>query len=55
MKYYKINKLENMMANIVAEGYCAIWQSIEEVNNPFMRANKRKLFAKACKKLSEGK
>ena len=52
MKYYPLDKLNNMICNIVAEGKKEIWQSIEEIKNPLERCKERKLFAVSIKKLN---
>lgn len=51
MKYHTINNLESIMIDILCEGEKEIWQTIEQETNALIRAEKRKLFAKAMKKI----
>jgi len=52
--FHKITPLESMMIQIRDDGQIATWQYIEETfNNPLQRAEARKLFAQAVKKMEE--
>ena len=55
MKYHKLNNLENMMSNLIAEGQQAVWLYIEEETNAFKRCEKRKLYWQALNKIRKGK
>ena len=54
MKYHKLNNLENMMTNIVAEGREATWNEIDKIQNVFERIKVRKLYWQAIKKIGKG-
>jgi len=50
-EYHNYNEFENMLANILEEGEREVWQSLEEIKNPFERCKQRKLFAQAVHKI----
>lgn len=54
-KFFHMDKLHNMMANIIAEGEKEVWQSIEEVKNPFDRCKERSIYFQALAKIKKGK
>ncbi len=51
--FHNITPLESMMIQIKEDGQAETWQFIESINNPLHRAEARKLFAQAIKKLEE--
>jgi hypothetical protein len=54
-KFHNIDKLENMIINILSEGEKEVWQSIEEEPNAFKRIAQRKLYFQALQKIMKGK
>ena len=53
--FHKLTPIENMQANIMAEGQKEVWDNIEEEKNGLKRARQRKLYFEALKKLEGGK
>lgn len=54
-KNHPINELENMMINIIQEGFKDVWSEIDVIKNPFERCKQRKLYWEAINKLNKGK
>lgn len=51
----KLNRLENMMVDIVEEGSERIAWEIEAIKNPIQRFQERDIYYKALEKLEEEK
>lgn len=51
MKFYNYDELQNMMANIVAEGSDEVWKSIEEEKDAIKRFRQRQLYFQALEKM----
>ncbi|MFA5048619.1 MAG: hypothetical protein WC516_06365 [Patescibacteria group bacterium] len=51
--FHSITPLQSMMIQIKDDGQYETWQYIETIKNPLQRAEARKLFAQAVKKLEE--
>lgn len=53
--FHKLNDLQNMMSNIMAEGKENVWQYIEQEANVLKRVYQRNLYFEALNKLKKGK
>lgn len=52
MKFYNYDELQNMMANIAAEGADEVWKTLEEEEkNAIERFRKRDLYFKALERM----
>jgi hypothetical protein len=51
--FHNINELDNMITNILEEGDCEVWKSLDLVREPLERCQQRKLFAEAMKQIVE--
>lgn len=52
MKFYNYDEIQNMMANILAEGKEEVWQTLEEEKNAIKRFRTRKIYFQALEKLN---
>ena len=53
--FHKLSNLENMMANIIAEGEKKVFDSLDVIKNPLERCQQRKIYFEAMNKLTKGK